>query len=115
MVHFIRPVYHSIIDVFISQSGEVSYCYDQFLECSPYSFRNRQLQSIFGNSLKEFTHRLVGCKPLYQRKNVILERSQGRRSNLGSKVVRLAFAQAQQPFGFFKAPYGKLPISASLL
>ncbi len=102
MVHLVRPVYHSIIDVFIGQSEEISYCYNQFLEGSPYSFRNRQLQRIFGSSLKEFAHRLVGCKPLYKRKNVILQRSQRRRSNLRSKVVGLALAQAQQPFGFFK-------------
>lgn len=102
MFHLLRPVYHSIIDVFIGQSEEVRHYYDQFLEDSPYSFRNRQLQRIFGSSLKEFPHRLVGCKPLYKRKNVILQRRQGGRSNLRSKVVRLTLAQSQHPFGLFK-------------
>ncbi len=38
MVHFIRSVNHRIIDVFIGQTEEVCYCYDQFLDSFPYSF-----------------------------------------------------------------------------
>lgn len=102
MVHLIRSVNHRIIDIFIGQSEEISYCYDQFLEGSPYSFRNRQLQRIFGDRLKEFARRFVRCKPLHYGKDVVLQRSQGCCGNLRSKVIRLAFARPRQPLGLSK-------------
>lgn len=59
-------------------------------------------QRIFGGCFKESAHRFVHCKPLYNRKNIILQRCQGCCSNLRSKVVCLAFSQPQQSFHLFK-------------
>lgn len=102
MVHLLRSVDNSIIDVFIIQSKEGSYCYDDFLKSAPNAIGNGQFQRILGNSFKEFSHSLVCCKSLCNRENVILQCGQGSDGNLRCKVVCLAFSQAQQSFAFLK-------------
>lgn len=98
MFHLVRSVNYGIINIHICQTEEVSYCCDNFLEYSPYSFRNRQLKRIFGCSLKEFSHRFVYHKLLYNGKNVILQRCQRCNSNLRSKVICLAFVHPTVPW-----------------
>ena len=96
MVHLIRSVNHRIIDVLIGQTEEVCYCYDQFLESSPYPFYNRQFQRILGSFFKEFSHRLIGYKSFYNGKDVVSQRGQGCYRNLRGKIVCLAFSESQQ-------------------
>lgn len=110
MFHLIRSVNYGIINILIGQAEEVSDRYDDFSENSSYFFRNRQFQRIFGCNLKEFAHCFVCSKPFYNGKNVILQRCQGCSSNLRSKVIGLAFAQAQQSLGFLKYDFQRPPL-----
>lgn len=76
MAKFLRPVNNSIIYILIDQSEEVRYGYYNLLKSSPYPVSNGEFQRIFGYVFNEFPHRFVCCKPLYHRKNVVLQSNQ---------------------------------------
>ena len=78
MVHLFRPVNHHIIDILIGQTEEVCYCYNQFLESSPYPFYNGKFQRVLGDFLKEFSHRFIGCKSFHKGKGCCIAMQSGR-------------------------------------
>ena len=102
MLHLLFPVDYNLIDVFISQSEEFCNRNDQLLHGLPYPFRNGQFQGILGYFFEKLSHGFVCGKPFHKGENVVLQSRQGCRCNLRGKIVCLAFAQSQQPFGFLE-------------
>lgn len=102
MVHLFRPVNHHIIDILIGQTEEVCYCYNQFLESSPYPFYNGKFQRVLGDFFKEFSHRFIGCKSFHKGKNVVLQCSQGGCRNLEAKLFAWHFPSPSNPFASLK-------------
>lgn len=102
MVHLFRPVNHHIIDILIGQTEEVCYCYNQFLESSPYPFYNGKFQRVLGDFFKEFSHRFIGCKSFHKGKNVVLQCSQEVAAIWEAKLFAWHFPSPSNPFASLK-------------
>lgn len=96
MSKFVRLVYHSPKDFFVSNTEDSCDSSNQFQDSTPYPFADCDLMAVLICQSEEFSYSLVCHKPLHDREHVVLQRNKRCTGNLGGKVAGLTLAKAKQ-------------------
>ena len=102
MSKLVRFINQGIHDFFITGGEYFGDGCHQFENRLPYSFADGQLVAVLVDLSEEFADSLVVHESLHGRKDVVLERHEGRACNLCSKVSRLAFPKSEQTLAFLE-------------
>ena len=102
MSHFVRPVDHDIVDLFVQKAEGGRYCRDQFLEKSPYLLGNRELKRLFAYLPEKSSDGLIVTEASGHRKHVVLKAAEGGGSYLSCEACALAFPEAEVCLAIFE-------------
>lgn len=102
MLKSFTPVNEGIHDSFIVDLERLSYDSNQFLENSPDTICDRELNNAISGLMEKPSNGFIGFKALDCSKNVVLEHRNGDTGNLGGKISGLGFSQVKQALGFLK-------------